>query len=47
MFAPMLKFEPFYKIGGIEIPIVNQESSLYMRNLTQKLKERLEAKKFG
>jgi hypothetical protein len=39
VFASMSKYEPFQKIGGIEVPIINQTPSHIMRKVAQKLKE--------
>ena len=40
VFAEMPKYEPAKKIGGIEIPIVNQTPSSHIRQVTQWLKKR-------
>lgn len=39
MYSTMEKYSPVQKIGGVEVPIVNQSSSPYLKAVSKKLKE--------
>jgi len=41
MFAPMPKYQPLKKFGAREIPIIDQSSFSYLRQVAQWLKERI------
>jgi len=40
MYTPMPKYKPLHKIGGIEIPIIDQTPSQQFRRIAQELKNR-------
>jgi hypothetical protein len=40
LYTPMPEYKPIHKIGGIEIPIINQTTSHIIRRVAQELKKR-------
>ncbi len=40
LYTPMPEYKPIHKIGGIEIPIINQTPSPIIRRVAQELKKR-------
>ena len=42
LYTPMPEYKPMHKMGGIEIPIINQTPSPIIRRVAQELKKREE-----
>jgi hypothetical protein len=42
LYTPMPEYKPIHKMGGIEVPIINQTTSPIIRRIVQELKKREE-----